>query len=148
MATAVDDLQRVPLFAELSGRQLRKLASRFRERTFKAGSIVLREGSMSGMGFFVVTAGEAEVGIAGREVYTLLPGDHFGELALITKTERTATVTARTELRCLEIAFSDFRDFAHANPDVTWKLLQHVVAILQREESSAPAGPVAPGGAG
>jgi len=40
-------------------------------------------------------------------------------------------VTATSELRLLEIPFWDFRDFAHANPDVTWKLLQHVVALIQ-----------------
>jgi hypothetical protein len=45
-------------------------------------------------------------------------------------------VTAKTELRLLEIPFWDFRDFAHANADVTWKLLQHVVALLQRRPGS------------
>ena len=90
---------------------------------------------MSGMGFFVVADGEASVSVGGVEVATLSAGDHFGELALVSKAERSATVTARTELRCLEIAFSDFREFAHANPDVTWKLLQHVVSMLRPERS-------------
>ncbi len=135
MPSSADDLQRVPLFAELSGRQRRKLASNFRERTFKPGIDVVREGSMSGMGFFVVAAGEATVSVGGVEVAQLWAGDYFGELALVSKGERTATVTARTELRCLEIAFSDFREFAHANPDVTWKLLQHVVSMLRPEPS-------------
>ena len=133
MPSSADDLQRVPLFADLSGRQRKKLAANFRERTFKPGTDVVREGSMSGMGFFVVTDGEASVSVGGVEVATLSAGDHFGELALVSKTERSATVTARTELRCLEIAFSDFREFAHTNPDVTWKLLQHVVSMLRAE---------------
>ena len=133
MPSSADDLQRVPLFADLSGRQRRKLAANFRERTFKPGIDVVREGSMSGMGFFVVTDGEASVSVAGVEVASLAAGDYFGELALISKGERSATVTALSELRCLEIAFSDFREFAHANPDVTWKLLQHVVSMLRVE---------------
>jgi CRP-like cAMP-binding protein len=87
---------------------------------------------MSGVGFFVVGEGEASVSVGGNEVATLGPGDHFGELALVSEAERTATVTAKTDLRLLEIPFWDFRDFAHANPDVTWKLLQHVVSLLQR----------------
>ena len=70
MPSSADDLQRVPLFADLSGRQRRKLASNFRERTFKPGTDVVREGSMSGMGFFVVTDGEASVSVAGVEVAT------------------------------------------------------------------------------
>jgi CRP-like cAMP-binding protein len=126
------DLKSVPLFAELDNRQLKKLASRFRERTVGPGTQVTKEGEMSGVGFFVVTGGEATVNVGGKDVGTIGPGDHFGELALVTESARTATVTAATELRLLEIPFWDFRDFAHANPDVTWKLLQHVVAVLQR----------------
>jgi CRP-like cAMP-binding protein len=77
-----------------------------------------------------VVEGEAAVSVGGNDVATLGPGSHFGELALISEAERTATVTATTELRLLEIPFYDFRDFAHENPDVMWKLLQHVVATL------------------
>jgi CRP-like cAMP-binding protein len=126
------DLKQVPLFAELDNRQLKKLAARFRERTVAAGIQVTKEGEMSGVGFFVVTGGEATVNVGGNDVKTIGPGDHFGELALVSEAARTATVTATTELHLLEIPFWDFRDFAHANPDVTWKLLQHVVAVLQR----------------
>jgi CRP-like cAMP-binding protein len=127
-----DDLKRVSLFAELDNRQLKKLASRFRERTVGPGTKVTTEGEMSGVGFFVVASGEAAVNVGGKDVTTLGPGDHFGEIALVSEAARTATVTATTELRLLEIPFWDFRDFAHANPDVTWKLLQHVVEVLQQ----------------
>jgi glutaminase len=88
---------------------------------------------MSGVGFFVITDGEAAVSVGGKTVARLGPGDHFGELALISESERTATVTAETPLRCLEIPFWDFRDFALANPDVTWKLLQHVAGLLAEQ---------------
>lgn len=84
---------------------------------------------MSGVGFFVVVEGEAAVSIGGEVVATLQPGNHFGEIALIREAERTATVTATSQLRLLEIPFYDFRDFAHANPDVMWRLLQDVVAM-------------------
>ncbi len=126
-----DDLKQVPLFADLDNRQLKKLAARFRERTVGPGTHVTTEGEMSGVGFFVVGSGEAKVTVGGNEVTTLGPGDHFGEIALVSEAARTATVTATTDLRLLEIPFWDFRDFAHANPDVTWKLLQHVVALTQ-----------------
>ena len=125
-----DDLRRVPLYSELDDKQLRKLGEHFRERNLAAGSSVLQEGTMSGVGFFVVAEGEVSVTKGGSEVATLGPGDHFGELALINERERSATVTAKTEVRALEIPFWDFRDFAHANPDVTWRLLQHVVEML------------------
>jgi CRP-like cAMP-binding protein len=126
-----DDLKQVPLFADLDNRQLKRLAGRFRERTVGPGTQVTTEGEMSGVGFFVVGSGEAKVTVGGKEVATLGPGDHFGEIALVSEAARTATVTATTDLGLLEIPFWDFRDFAHANPDVTWKLLQHVVALTQ-----------------
>ncbi len=131
MPDLTDDLKRVPLFADLDRRQLKKLAAHFRERLLQPGSTPVQEGTMSGIGFFVLADGEATVSVGGNVVATLKPGDHFGELALVGEGERTATVTATTDLRVLEIPFYDFREFALANPDVTWKLLQHVVALLQ-----------------
>jgi CRP-like cAMP-binding protein len=99
---------------------------------------VVQENRMSGVGFFVITDGEAVVSVRGKTVARIGPGDHFGELALISEAERTATVTAETPLHCLEIPFWDFREFAMANPDVTWKLLQHVVGLLgERRPTSA-----------
>jgi CRP-like cAMP-binding protein len=131
MAGTADDLKRVDLFSGLSRRQLQKLAGNFRERRFATGQEIVREGAMSGIGFFVVAEGEAKVSVRGRKVASLGPGDYFGEFALISESERTATVTALADVRCLEISFPDFRKFAHSNPDVTWKLLQHVASLAQ-----------------
>ncbi len=126
-----DDLKEVPLFAGLENRQLRRLAKHFRERSVKAGTVVVREGEMSGVGFFVIADGEAVVNVGGSDVKTVGAGDHFGELALVSEGRRSATVTARTDLELWEIPFWEFREFAHANPDVTWKLLQHVVGLIE-----------------
>ena len=133
MPDRLDDLRRVPLFSDLDGRQLKKLADRFQERILPAGATPVREGTMSGIGFFVVADGEATVSIGDEVLRTLGPGDHFGERALVSEGARTATVTATTALRLLEIPFYDFREFALASPDVTWKLLQHVVATLSSD---------------
>lgn len=133
MAASVDVLRGVPLFAELSQRQLKRLATDFRERRIKEGTSIVRQDEMSGIGFFVITEGVAAVEIDGREVATLGPGDHFGELALISEGLRTATIRAVTPLQCLEITFWDFRRAAKDNPDITWKLLQYVVDLLVEE---------------
>jgi CRP-like cAMP-binding protein len=130
VATVADDLAQVPLFSGLNTRQRRKLARLARERNVRPGTAVVKEGLMGGVSFFVVAEGEATVTIGGEEVARLGPGSHFGELALINNRERSATVTAATPMRCLEIRFWDFRDFAHDNPDVMWKLLQHVAELL------------------
>lgn len=135
MARLADELKKVPLFSGLTQRQLKQLAKSFREREFKAGTEVVREGQMSGIGFFVIAEGDASVSVDGREVARLGPGDHFGELALISERVRSATVTADGPMRCLVMAFWDFRQFAKQNPDVTWKLLQHLVDLLTEERS-------------
>ena len=135
MANLVDELKKVPLFSGLSQRQLKQLARGFRAREFKAGTSVVRQGQMSGVGFFVITEGEASVSVDGTEVARLGPGDHFGELALISERVRSATVTADGPLHCLVIAFWDFRRFAKQNPDITWKLLQHLVVLLTEERN-------------
>jgi CRP-like cAMP-binding protein len=88
---------------------------------------------MSGVGFFILAEGEAAVSVEGNEVTRLGPGDHFGELALINEDIRTATVTSVTRVRCFVIAFWDFRRFARENPDVSWKLLQHLAGLLKAE---------------
>ena len=135
MAKLVDELSQVPLFSGLSQRQLKQLARGFKEREFRPGTSMVRQGEMSGVGFFVITGGEASVSVDGMEVARLGPGDHFGELALISEQVRSATVTADGPLQCLVMAFWDFRRFAKENPDVTWKLLQHLVGVLTEERN-------------
>jgi len=92
VAKLVDELRQVPLFSGLSQRQLKQLARGFKEREFRPGTSMVRQGEMSGVGFFVITGGEASVSVDGMEVARLGPGDHFGELALISEQVRSATV--------------------------------------------------------
>jgi CRP-like cAMP-binding protein len=141
MANAADALKTVPFFSALNQRQAKRLGSKFKERRFEPGTAVVQEGTMSGIGFFIITAGEAAVTVAGNEVAKLGPGDHFGELALIAERERTATVTARTQLDCLELAIWDFREFVQTDSDVSWKLLHYVVNVLLDERGSAGQSP-------
>jgi CRP-like cAMP-binding protein len=133
MSSTVEALTRVPLFANLGQRQLKRLARLCKERQYGPGRAVVRQGQMSGVGFFVIVEGEASVSVDGREVARLGPGDFFGELALISRELRTATVTAETELRCLVLAFWDFRSFAKDNPDVSWKMMEHLVELVAEE---------------
>jgi CRP-like cAMP-binding protein len=139
MPGVVDELRRVRLFAGLSQRQLRQLARLAKEREFRPGVTVVAEGTMSGISFFIVADGEAAVSVDGDEVARIGPGDYFGELALVTEGARTATVTAVTRLRCHVIAFWDFRKFAKDNPDVSWKLLQHLAGLLIDERRARAA---------
>lgn len=133
MATLADELKRVPLFSDLNQRQLRRLRRFFKERSFRPGAAIVREGEMSGVDFFVILEGQAAVTVEGRQVARLGPGDHFGELALIGERVRLSTVTASTPMRCLVMASWHFRKFVNSNPDVAWKLLQNLVDLLSTE---------------
>lgn len=136
MANLADDLKQVRLFSCLSQRQLRKLSRDFKERTFSTGTTPVRQGQMSGIGFFIIADGEASASVDGREVARLGPGDYFGELGLIGERPRMATVTAETPLRCLELPTWHFRRFVKENPDASWKLLQHLVDLLAEEQTA------------
>lgn len=136
MSSRDDALKRVPLFADLTTRQLRGLGRKLRERQFKPGTAIVREGEMSGIGFFIIASGQARVSEGGRDIGSLEPGDHFGELGLIVERERTATVTAETQLDCLELAVWDFRELGKSDGDLAWRLLQHVVTTLAGDRSA------------
>jgi CRP-like cAMP-binding protein len=135
-----DDLKRVPLFSGLNERQLKRLSRDFQEREFEPGTTPVRQGHMSGIGFFVISEGEATISVDGAEVARLGQGDYFGELGLISERPRTATVTAETPLKCLELASWDFRRFIDENPDASWTLLQHLVDLVASAEERARRG--------
>ena len=138
MAGLPEELQQVPLFSDLNQRQLKKLARGFKERSVGPGVSLVREGQMDGVGFFVIVEGTASVSVKGTTLTSFGPGDYFGELAMISEQVRTATVTADTPLRYLVMAFWDFRKFAKENPDVSWKLLQHLADVIAALYRDAP----------
>jgi CRP-like cAMP-binding protein len=130
---AVDLLKRVPLFSDLEGKELQQIANSMKQRTFSAGQEIAVEGE-SGVGFFVIEDGRAKVTIGGEERRMLGPGDYFGEVALISQSARTATVTADTELKTYGMTFWDFRPLVEDTPSIAWKLLQS--AVKQYDQSA------------
>jgi CRP/FNR family cyclic AMP-dependent transcriptional regulator len=132
---SVEQLQRVPLFADLDRRELQSLASSFKERIFEAGSTVVGEGS-GGVGFFIIDEGDAKVTVGGEERAKLGPGNYFGELALIDEGTRTATITAETELRCYGLTSWEFRPLVEGNSHIAWKLLQALAKQLRQARST------------
>jgi CRP/FNR family transcriptional regulator len=127
-------LRNVPLFSGLDDRELESLADEFNERRFSAGDKIALEGE-GGLMFFVVDSGEATVEVHGEEVGRLGPGAHFGEIALIDRRPRTATVTAITDLRTYGLPVFVFRPFVEARPEVAWKLLEAMADRVVAAES-------------
>jgi CRP-like cAMP-binding protein len=129
-----DLLRKVSLFSGLEDKDLQSLAEEFNERRFPPGHSVALEGE-GGLVFFVVESGEAAVEVHGEEVGTLGPGDSFGEIALIDRRPRTATVTAKTELTCYSLPVFVFRPFVESRPQVAWNLLEGMADRLAAAES-------------
>ena len=119
---ASEMLKHVPLFSDLDNRELGQIADTLRERRFAAGETVTKEGA-GGAGFFVVEQGQAEVQVEGVTRGTIGAGDYFGEIALLTGSDRTATITAKTDMVCYGMTPWDFRPLVESNSAIAWKLL-------------------------
>jgi CRP-like cAMP-binding protein len=128
----VDALAHVQMLSGLDKRHLEKLAKDFSERTFPAGSVVVRQGDDRGIGFFVIADGTAVVSVDGAEVGRLGAGDHFGAIALIADRVRTATVTAETDLHCYVMTLWDFRSFVQGDAAIAWSLLEQLAHMVQQ----------------
>ncbi len=130
----VEAVNEVPLFASLRPDDAAKVARLFKERRFAAGETVTKEGS-GAAAFFLIQSGEAIVSVRGERRAELKPGDHFGEVALIDGGERSATVTATTELVCYGLTFWDFRPLVAENGAIAWGLLQSLAKMLRAEQA-------------
>jgi CRP/FNR family transcriptional regulator, cyclic AMP receptor protein len=126
----IELLQRVPIFQGLERRDLERVAASMKQRTFHAGDNVTSEGQ-GGVGFFVIEDGSAKVTIGGEQRRTLGPGDYFGEVALLTDSPRTATITAETELRCYGMTSWDFKPLVESHSSIAWHLLQAMAKNYQ-----------------
>ena len=131
--SAVQVITQVPLFSDLSKRELEQVTKLLKERRFSAGETIAKEGA-GGASFFVISSGEATVSIKGNEVAKLGPGDYFGEIALIDEGARAATVTAAGELVCYGLTLWDFRPLVQSNGVIAWKLLQSLAKKLREAQ--------------
>ncbi len=131
---SADLIRGVPIFADLDDASIAQLADDFMEREFDEGQSIATEGE-GGLNFFVVESGTADVSVGGNIVGTLGPGASFGEVALVDKSARSATVTATSRLRAFGLPVWSFRSFAEARPAVIWKLLELMAERLRAAES-------------
>jgi CRP-like cAMP-binding protein len=134
-APSVELLQKIPLFAGLDSKELERLSTSFKERTFEAGTTVATEGE-EGAGFFVIETGEAIVKVGDEERARLGPGDYFGDVALIDMGSRTATIVADSDLHCYGLVLWDFRPLVESDARIAWPLLQAMAKRLREAEAS------------
>lgn len=129
----LEALRRAPLFEGLSKRELTELARVTDELTVPEGTVLCKEGGAGGE-FFVILDGTAEVTRSGTRLATRSAGEFVGEIALLTTSRRTATVTATTPLRCFVLTGRDFRRVLDENRSVERKVMR---ALAERVLSYA-----------
>jgi len=113
----VELLKRVPLFSKLGKQQLHQVAQIADELDLPAGKEMATQGDR-GREFFVLLKGEADVTKDGRKISTMREGDFFGEIALVTKMPRTATVTATSAVDVLVITERAFDNLLKTTPEI------------------------------
>jgi CRP-like cAMP-binding protein len=131
---SLDLIRGVPLFAEADDRFLKQLAGEFMARTYAAGEVIAEEG-MAGKTFVVIERGRVTVTVRGQEVGRLGPGDAFGEMALIDKSARSATVTADTEVHGYQLPVWSFRPLVESHPEMVWSLLEALAQRVREAEA-------------
>jgi CRP/FNR family cyclic AMP-dependent transcriptional regulator len=110
-----------PLFEMLSPAELARLAELARMRRFAAGEVVFEEGDL-GDSLFVIVDGQVEV--VRRQpsgdvhpLVVLAAPEFFGEMGLIDKDYRSATVRAKTDADLLQLTAQDLRSFRQSHGD-------------------------------
>jgi cAMP-dependent protein kinase regulator/CRP/FNR family cyclic AMP-dependent transcriptional regulator/cGMP-dependent protein kinase 2 len=126
----VELLAAVPLFSRCSKRELATVAKLAHDVELPAGHTLIREDARVAYSFFVLVEGEAEVCRQNRLIATLGPGEFFGELALILRRPRTATVTLTAPSRLLSISAHNFQPLLMGSPEIQFKLLEALAERL------------------
>jgi CRP/FNR family transcriptional regulator, cyclic AMP receptor protein len=133
--TPAQMLGEVGLFEGLSNKELKQIYQASRQVAFPKGSVIVKEGE-EGVGFHLVVSGKAKVTVKGRARTTLGPGKFFGELSLIDRGPRTATVTAETDVTTLSLVSWEFLPLVEKTPSIARKLLLEMCRRLREADKS------------
>lgn len=114
---SVEDLQQVPLLADLSEAERSALSELFDIMEYDAGRTLVGEGR-AGYAFYVINRGRVAVTHEGERLRELGPGDFFGEIAILGKRRRTATVTATEPVVVWVLLGSAFEELQSSRPEV------------------------------
>jgi CRP/FNR family cyclic AMP-dependent transcriptional regulator len=120
-------LKSIPLFEEMGDEELAQIAPFAQEVAVDEGKVLVREGDYS-YEFMVIEEGTAEVTRGGEHLADLSEGDFFGEMGLLEKTLRNATVTAKTPMRLITLTGWDLRRVERTAPQA----IERVRAVLEK----------------
>jgi CRP-like cAMP-binding protein len=115
------ELQSIPLFDSLPRDQRGVIAQHADEIDVAEGTALVRQGEFA-YEFFVIETGGAEVVRDGEHIADLGPGDFLGEMGIVSKATRNATVTTTTDSKVIVMTEQDFRSMSAGNPDIASRI--------------------------
>jgi CRP/FNR family transcriptional regulator, cyclic AMP receptor protein len=124
-------LKSIALFEEVGDEELAEIAPFATEVSVEEGRELVREGDFS-YEFMAIEEGEAEVTRAGEHVADIGPGDFFGEMGLLERTLRNATVTAKTPMRLVTLTGWDLRRVERAAPEA----MERIRTVLEERRQA------------
>jgi CRP-like cAMP-binding protein len=124
-------LKSIPLFEEVGDDELAQIAPFATEVSLEEGRELVREGDFS-YEFMAIEDGEAEVTRGGEHVADLGPGDFFGEMGLLEKTLRNATVTAKTPVRLVTLTGWDLKRVERTAPHA----MERIRSVLEERRQA------------
>jgi len=130
----IDHLAAVPLFSACSRKDLQLVAKRAEDIKVEAGKQLVTEGD-TGTEFFVIIDGNATVARHGQKVAELGPGQFFGDLALLDRAPRNATITADTPMELVVLGQREFAGLIDDVPEFAHKLLAGLARRLRESDS-------------
>src|SRR5438034_1724998 len=123
------------MFHELSKREIRKVASLCDVGDYMAGASIVKQGD-SGDAFYVVLKGQAKVTSNGRFIGRLVPGDHFGEIAVLDGGERTATVLSETPMTLVILRRKELLKALREDADLALHMMTELAKMIRRVTKS------------
>ncbi len=126
----IETLKKTPIFAKTSNESLASLLKAAIQKTVPAGTKIVEKGQ-SGLGFYLILDGEADVMSGGKKLAEFSDGSFFGELSVIDGAPRTADVVAKTETTCLVVSQWAMRSLITTHPEIALSMLEELARRLR-----------------
>ena|ERR1700728_796582 len=130
------DLSTIWLFSSCSNKELNTIRRSLEAEMAKPGKVLVKQGDI-GHEFYLIVAGMASVKKNNRRVATLGPSDYFGELSLLDRQTRSATVAAETDMELLILGQRQFNTILETVPSLSRKLLSIMATRLRESDAKA-----------
>jgi CRP-like cAMP-binding protein len=131
----LERVRAIPLFSTCSTNELREIAKLGSKVSIAPGVTITAEDTV-GKELLIILDGTATCRVGGRKLATFGPGDFFGEMSLLDKGPRSATVTADTDMEFLVLDGREFHRLIQVSPTVAWKMLVVMARRLRSADTS------------